>query len=495
MLDLQKHFSKDLFNGKDFLQKYKPTMEGVSKTKALWECLIGEWKDIPPPEGSTNSRTIGTGDNARTETTTTPPSKQEVADWVHAAYPYSRLAIPKVWEAAASKCLHDFSHELDDDNASSNDGNNNIRIPCSPSGKPGLTLDRVQDAIMVEYERLNPQSAGQLTAVKRSGTNAPLFQQQQQRPRPPQRQQQRGQQQQQQNQQQHAPPWNQDKGKKKKQQQQGMHGGIDRDAGSSNRGGNRPHGHSHFVSVASTITPPFSSVIKRKDRVALNAIEQSLRAEIATKPDNLWAGYRPLSTWDKTYPDLNFKAVSHLPSSRARGSPPPATFKGFWDELCNSTLTPPPPAKKKNPANMQKFTGFKPSESVFEDVCESRLLANRIGVPKTAQDLKLLEDVVATETCCTDQLASKARSSVQECIGAVASSSKHTLEDDDGPRYLSTSSSKRARSVGPDEDEDVEMDDGNDLTSLFGNDVDDDIAKAAGVEEDEKQSWLLTWSQ
>ncbi|KAK1215693.1 hypothetical protein PQX77_021698 [Marasmius sp. AFHP31] len=212
-----------------------------------------------------------------------------------------------------------------------------------------------------------------------------------------------------------------------------------------------------------TITPPFSSITKHEDRVALNAIEQSLHAEIATEPNNIWAGYRPLSTWDETYPDLNFKAASCLPSSRARGSPPPATFKGFWDELCDSTLAPPPPAKKKNPANMQKFTGFKPSESVFEDVCESHSLADRISVPKTAQYLKPLKDVMATEARHTDQLASKARSSLQERIGAVTSS----------------------LNVGPDEvDEDVDMGDGNDLASLFGDNVDDNIAEAAGVEED-----------
>ncbi|KAK1217470.1 hypothetical protein PQX77_019870 [Marasmius sp. AFHP31] len=183
--------------------------------------------------------------------------------------------------------------------------------------------------------------------------------------------------------------------------------------------------------------------------------------------------YVPPSTWDETYPDLNYKAATRLPSSRARGSPPPATFKGFWDESCDSTLAPPPSAKKKNPANMQKFTGFKPSESVFEDVRESRSLADRIGVPKTVRYLKPLKDVVATEACRSDQLASKARTSLQERIGAVASSSKRTLEDDDGPGYSSSSSSKHSH-----------MGDGNDLTSLFGDDVDDDIAEAAGVEED-----------
>ncbi|KAK1234807.1 hypothetical protein PQX77_001984 [Marasmius sp. AFHP31] len=347
--------------------------------------------------------------------------------------------IPRVWEAATSKCLHDYSHESDDDDASSNDGNDNIKVPCAPGSKTGPTLNCVQDAILLEYERLNPQFTSRLTAVKHGGTNTPSFQQQQ-RPCPSQHQQQCGQQQQN-NQQQHAPPLNQDKGKKKKQQQRGTRGGIDRDAGNSsgNRGGNRPHGHSHFASVASTITPPFSSVTKCKNRVALNAIKQSLRAEIATKPDNLWAGYCPLSTWDKTYPDINFKAASHIPSSHARGSPPPATLK----------------AKKKNPANMQKLTGFKPLDSVFEDVCESCSLADRISVPKMARYLKPLEDVVATEARCTDQLASKAHSSIQERIGAVASLSKCTLEDDDRPGYSSTSSSKRSRSIGPDEvDED-----------------------------------------
>ncbi|KAK1215520.1 hypothetical protein PQX77_021885 [Marasmius sp. AFHP31] len=168
-----------------------------------------------------------------------------------------------------------------------------------------------------------------------------------------------------------------------------------------------------------------------------------------------------------------------------RGSTPPATFKGFWGESCDSTLAPPPRAKKKNPANMQKFTGFKPSESVFEDVRESRSLADRIGVSKMAWYLKLFKDVVVTETRCTDQLASKARSSLHECIGAVASSSKRTLEDNDRPRYSSSSSSKHSHSVGPDEvDEDVDMGDGNDLISLFGDDVDDNIAEAAGVEEE-----------
>ncbi|KAK1219731.1 hypothetical protein PQX77_017537 [Marasmius sp. AFHP31] len=245
MLNLQKYFGKDLFNG-------------VSKTEGLWECLIGEWEDIPPPEGTTSSRTTGTGDNARMETTTTPPSEKEIEDWEEKHLPWKRAnsqlkgfmqltltrdckekeagysnlyiplkdmtaggawtfmkenwgkptlstiygdflkavtftidqnnplalilvqAIPKVWGAAASKSLHDYSHESDDDDASSNDGNDNIKIPCAPG---------IQDTIMVEYECLNPQFAGCLTAVKRGGTNTPSFQQQQQRPRPPQRQQ------------------------------------------------------------------------------------------------------------------------------------------------------------------------------------------------------------------------------------------------------------------------------------------------------------------
>ncbi|KAK1219157.1 hypothetical protein PQX77_018139 [Marasmius sp. AFHP31] len=412
-------------------------------------------------------------------------------------------AIPKVWEVAASKCLHDYSHlgEVEvDDKASSHSKKSGSSSPSSsgsstgPAVKPALTLDHVQDAIMVEYERLNPQFTGRLTAVKRGGTNTPLFQQQQ-RPRPPQCQQQ----QQQNNQQQRAPSSNQDKGKKKKQQQRGTRGGIDRDVGNAggNRSGNCPHGHSHFASVASTITPPFSSVTKHKDWVALNATKQSLRAEIASENTyplptsrDPWAGYVPPSTWDETYLDLNLKAMSCLPSSHARGSPPPASFKGFWDDLCDSTpaQAPPPPPKKKNPIVMQKFTGFKPLESVFQDVREFRSLADRIGVPKTARYLKPLKDVVASEVRCSDQLASKARTSLQDRIGPIASSSKQTLEEDDkeddGPGY-SSSSSRCACSIGPDEvDEDVDMGDGNDLTFLFGDDVDDDIAEAAGVEED-----------
>ncbi|KAK1221450.1 hypothetical protein PQX77_015743 [Marasmius sp. AFHP31] len=133
--------------------------------------------------------------------------------------------------------------------------------------------------------------------------------------------------------------------------------------------------------MASTITPPFSSVTKRKDWVALNAIEQSLCAEIATEPDNFRAG----------------------------GSPPPANFKGFWEESCNSTLDRPPPPKKKNLASMQKFTGFKPLE---------------IGVSKMAKTRKGFEGIVVAKVRRTDELANKACSSLQECTGAVASLSK-----------------------------------------------------------------------
>ncbi|KAK1220461.1 hypothetical protein PQX77_016779 [Marasmius sp. AFHP31] len=174
------------------------------------------------------------------------------------------VAISKVWEAAASKCLHDYSHlgDVDDDTASSHSkksgssSSTNSSNSLTGSGKPALTLDHVQDTIIVEYERLNPQFAGQLTAVKRDGTNTPSFQQQQ-RPCPLQRQQQH-EQQEQQDQQQQAPSSNCNKKGKKQQQQRGTRGGIDRDAGNSggNHGGNHPHGHSHFASVASTITPP-----------------------------------------------------------------------------------------------------------------------------------------------------------------------------------------------------------------------------------------------
>ncbi|KAK1230207.1 hypothetical protein PQX77_006708 [Marasmius sp. AFHP31] len=395
MLDLQKYFQKDLFNGKDFLQKYGPAMEGVSKNEAfgnvssvngrIFLVAIFPYTNLNS-EGSDiikYRRIVGTGDNARTETTTTPPTKQEIADWeekhllwkransqlkgfmqltlAHDLYiPLKDMTAAGAWtfmkenwgKPTLSTIYGDFfkaaTFTINQNNPLgsiaklrtyfNNNKNNNIRVPHPPSSKPGLTLD--WDAMMVKYEQLNPQFASRLTVVKCGGTNT-LLVQQQQRPCPPQRQQQRGQQQQQNNQQQRAPPSNQDKGQKKKQQ----HGKC---------GGNRPHGHSHFASVASTITPPFSSVTKCKDQVALNAIEQSLRAEIATEPNNLWAGYCPPSTWDETYPDLNYKAVSRLPSSLAKGSPPPATFKGFWDKLCDSTLAPPPPTKKKNPLNCPK---------------------------------------------------------------------------------------------------------------------------------------------
>ncbi|KAK1225936.1 hypothetical protein PQX77_011102 [Marasmius sp. AFHP31] len=103
-------------------------------------------------------------------------------------------ATPKVWEAAAFKCLHDYTHmENINNTASSKSGSSSSSSRSSKSSvadpdskKLPLTLDCIQNAIMVEYERLNPQFAGCLTAVKYSGTNTPLFQQQ--RPRSPQRQ-------------------------------------------------------------------------------------------------------------------------------------------------------------------------------------------------------------------------------------------------------------------------------------------------------------------
>ncbi|KAK1215730.1 hypothetical protein PQX77_021650 [Marasmius sp. AFHP31] len=129
-------------------------------------------------------------------------------------------AIHKVWEAAASKSFHDIYHEVDPKT-------DQERRDAEPGRKPALILDHIQNAIMVEYEWLNSQFTGQLTAVKCGRTNTPSFQQQQ-HPHPPQRQQQSGQQQQ--TYQQRAPPSNQDKGKKKKQQQQGMCGGICHDS-------------------------------------------------------------------------------------------------------------------------------------------------------------------------------------------------------------------------------------------------------------------------
>ncbi|KAK1230768.1 hypothetical protein PQX77_006135 [Marasmius sp. AFHP31] len=88
-------------------------------------------------------------------------------------------AIPKVWEAAASKCLHDYTHmENINDTASSKSGSSSSSkssVADPDSEKWPLTLNHIHNAIMVKYERLNPQFAGRLTVVKRSGTNAPLF--------------------------------------------------------------------------------------------------------------------------------------------------------------------------------------------------------------------------------------------------------------------------------------------------------------------------------
>ncbi|KAJ8091212.1 hypothetical protein PM082_004188 [Marasmius tenuissimus] len=102
---------------------------------------------------------------------------------------------------------------------------------------------------------------------------------------------------------------------------------------------------------------------------------------------------------------------------------------------------------------MQSFTGFKPSESVFDDVREACSLADRLGVPKTAWHLKLFEQIVT----------STANHSLQDCILKPGSSSKQVLEDDledEGTGHPSPTSSKRSRSVDPDED--VEMDWGSD---------------------------------
>ncbi|KAK1233993.1 hypothetical protein PQX77_002804 [Marasmius sp. AFHP31] len=81
MLNLQKYFGKNLFNGRDFLQVCKPVMEGVSKAKGLWENLTSEDKDIPPLEDTVTTETIGTGAQASTRTVTTPPSELEIAEW------------------------------------------------------------------------------------------------------------------------------------------------------------------------------------------------------------------------------------------------------------------------------------------------------------------------------------------------------------------------------------------------------------------------------
>ncbi|KAK1215362.1 hypothetical protein PQX77_022032 [Marasmius sp. AFHP31] len=81
MLDLQKYFGKNLFNGRDFLQVYEPAMEGVSKAEGLWENLTGEDKDIPPPEDTVTTETVGSGPQAATRDVTTPPTELEIAEW------------------------------------------------------------------------------------------------------------------------------------------------------------------------------------------------------------------------------------------------------------------------------------------------------------------------------------------------------------------------------------------------------------------------------
>ncbi|KAK1219270.1 hypothetical protein PQX77_018038 [Marasmius sp. AFHP31] len=465
MLDLQKYFGKKLFNGCDFVQVYKPAMEGVAKAEGLWENLTGEDKDIPSLDDTVTPKTIGTGTQAGTRTVPTPPFESEIAKWnannmlkgfmqlnmtCEMYILIKDMTAADAWDYLKETYGRPTLSNIYGDFLKAATFTINQNDPLSSTAKlhtyfrhlntVDVNIPKLVKALILVHAipKVWEAAASKCSHDFYSGTNTPSFQQQQ-HPHPLQHQQQCGQQQQ---------NYQQCKGKKKKQQQQqGMRGGIDRDAG--NFSGNRPHGHSHFASVASTITPPFSSVTKHKDRVALNAIKQSLHAEIATKPNNLWAGYCPPSTWDETYPDLNFKAASHLPSSHARGSPPPATFKGFWDRLCNSTLAQLPPQVKKNPATMQKFMGFKPMESVSENVCESRSLADRIGVPKTAQYLKLLKAVVVTEACHTDKLASKTCFSLQKHIGAVASSSKCTLEDNDGHEYCSSHSSKHCPTLIP----------------------------------------------
>ncbi|KAJ8095848.1 hypothetical protein PM082_022742 [Marasmius tenuissimus] len=120
-------------------------------------------------------------------------------------------AIPKNWEAPASKCLRNYGHE-----DCSNDSDDE-EIKLEPTKEP-LTLNRVQDTILVEYEHLNPQFAGRLTAVKHGDTNSPSFHQQQCPKQQQQRQQQqRGQQQQQNQSQQQNSSLNCNDSKKKKQ--------------------------------------------------------------------------------------------------------------------------------------------------------------------------------------------------------------------------------------------------------------------------------------
>ncbi|KAK1215731.1 hypothetical protein PQX77_021651 [Marasmius sp. AFHP31] len=93
MLDLQKYFGKNLFNGCDFLQVYKPAMEGISKAKGLWENLISEDKDIPPLEDTITTETIGAGAQACTCTVITPTSESEIAEWNTKHAPWKKDSI------------------------------------------------------------------------------------------------------------------------------------------------------------------------------------------------------------------------------------------------------------------------------------------------------------------------------------------------------------------------------------------------------------------
>ncbi|KAK1221449.1 hypothetical protein PQX77_015742 [Marasmius sp. AFHP31] len=71
-------------------------------------------------------------------------------------------AVPKVWEAAASKCLYDYMHmENVNDTASNKSGSSSSKSSVADPNaeKLPLTLNCVQNAIMVKYEQLNPQFA------------------------------------------------------------------------------------------------------------------------------------------------------------------------------------------------------------------------------------------------------------------------------------------------------------------------------------------------
>ncbi|KAJ8073153.1 hypothetical protein PM082_020022 [Marasmius tenuissimus] len=285
---------------------------------------------------------------------------------------------------------------------------------------------------MVEYGHQNPQLANRLSAVKCAGNREPSFGQQQ---CPQQQHQQRGQQQhgqqRQPQQQQQCPSSNQNNSKKK--QQCGTHSGVNQHQGPSNVGGNnsgnnRSHGHSNLASYASVIASPasfrhYSSITDCRECIALNTVNNSLRTEIASAP--------PV---------------------HAMGSLPPAHFTGHWDKSCDSTV--PQPAVKKDPAAMQSFTSFKPSQLVFDDVCEAHSLADRLGAPKTVQYLKPFEHIVTSAANCSLQDRIE-----QSCV----SLSKCVLEDDEGYEGAgspSSTSSKRSHSTDPDED--VEMDWGSD---------------------------------